>query len=381
MSSLAATQADGYYLPPEYYDSGSYKKVSKNKFAGSKGHNQFVVNGVLRFALPYKGVCTKCGMSIGSGTRYNAKKIKTDQEYLGIPVWEFVMKCRTVGCEQEFQIRTNPQEEDYDYVGGITLQHGQVKQKLPEYGTTGVESKAPLDRLESVAHGKRKIMSDHDQLKTLHKLNETTSKNDADCNALIRSKFRVDRKNKKSRQDQAARKGWKAGMELLAPSPSEFKLAKKVVYGKTTRQQEQERWSTVRKTSIFTAASKTSSKSTSSHAKRKRYDDSVEGSSVVPYETVSASPTLRTGTTSKCKPSSTSSAAWPDASMSNNDLVTETVKNHSVPHQAVQTQKKMGFYTLTQRKKTSDSGTSGARSGQQTSAFQAMLSSYGSDSD
>ena len=42
MSSLAATQADGYYLPPSYFSSGAYKKKSKNEFAGSKGHNQFV---------------------------------------------------------------------------------------------------------------------------------------------------------------------------------------------------------------------------------------------------------------------------------------------------------------------------------------------------
>jgi coiled-coil domain-containing protein 130 len=52
MSSLAATQADGYYLPPEYYDSGTYKKKSKNQFANSKGHNQYVQSGVVRFELP-----------------------------------------------------------------------------------------------------------------------------------------------------------------------------------------------------------------------------------------------------------------------------------------------------------------------------------------
>ena len=51
MSSLAATQADGYYLPPDYFDSGAYKKKSKNEFAGSKGHNQFVAK--VRFALKF----------------------------------------------------------------------------------------------------------------------------------------------------------------------------------------------------------------------------------------------------------------------------------------------------------------------------------------
>ena len=76
MSSLSATQSDGYYLPPEYFESGAYKKVSRNRFAaetannnnknntsapGSKkgqpikvGHNQWLKHGVVRFELPEK---------------------------------------------------------------------------------------------------------------------------------------------------------------------------------------------------------------------------------------------------------------------------------------------------------------------------------------
>ena len=73
MSSLSATQSDGYYLPPEYFESGAYKKVSRNRFAaesesksksksqasnsGSKpkvGHNQWLKHGVVRFELAEK---------------------------------------------------------------------------------------------------------------------------------------------------------------------------------------------------------------------------------------------------------------------------------------------------------------------------------------
>ena len=383
MSSLAATQADGYYLPPEYYDSGKYKKVSKNKFAGSKGHNQFVVNGVLRFALPYKGVCKGCGLSIGSGTRYNAKKLKTDQDYLGIPIWEFVMKCRTAGCEEQFHIRTNPQEEDYDYVQGITLQHGQVQQKLPEYGTSNViESKAPLERLESAAHGKRVTMTDHDQLKTLHKLNEQSTKHDADCNAAIRSRFRKDRKSKKSRQEQATKRGWRPGMELLAPSPAESRLAKTVTYGKTSKQQEKERWSTVRKSSIFAATPS----SLSHHTKRRRFDERCyeESSSAAPDETSSSQPIPTTNTVN---PTDTSATVRPDTSLSNNESTVAAVcgqSESSVPRPMVCLPKKMQFYTLTQRKRKSDSCTDNSNTmtpTKQTSSLQAMLSGYGSDSD
>jgi len=41
MSSLSATQADGYYIPPSYIESGAYKKQSINQYAKSKGHNQY----------------------------------------------------------------------------------------------------------------------------------------------------------------------------------------------------------------------------------------------------------------------------------------------------------------------------------------------------
>lgn len=70
MSSLSATQSDGYYLPPEYFESGAYLKQSRNQFAASRnntnknndnnrqqiktGHNQWLKYGVVRFELPEK---------------------------------------------------------------------------------------------------------------------------------------------------------------------------------------------------------------------------------------------------------------------------------------------------------------------------------------
>src|SRR5210317_1995008 len=114
MSSLSATQADGYYVPPEYFDSGKYKKQSRNQFAGSKGHNQFLKNGIARFELPYKGVCAKCKTSVGRGTRYNAKKVKMEESYFTTPIWEFQMTCRN--CQHPWKIRTNPQQQSFDYI-------------------------------------------------------------------------------------------------------------------------------------------------------------------------------------------------------------------------------------------------------------------------
>ncbi len=102
MSSLAATQADGYYRPSDWDG-----KASLNKITGSKGrrgtgpvcvcmsrgpprcpdpsslclplthtgHNQWLKDGVIRFELPYTSVCTKCESYMGKGVRFNAKKV------------------------------------------------------------------------------------------------------------------------------------------------------------------------------------------------------------------------------------------------------------------------------------------------------------------
>ena len=85
MSSLAATQSDGYYLPPEYYESGAYLKQTRNQFAAAAsknnnnnsingttdkkiktGHNQWLKHGIVRFVLQEKvrkiqdyGLCLK----------------------------------------------------------------------------------------------------------------------------------------------------------------------------------------------------------------------------------------------------------------------------------------------------------------------------------
>eukprot|EP00588_Corethron_pennatum_P027590 CAMPEP_0194321640 /NCGR_PEP_ID=MMETSP0171-20130528/17854_1 /TAXON_ID=218684 /ORGANISM="Corethron pennatum, Strain L29A3" /LENGTH=81 /DNA_ID=CAMNT_0039079623 /DNA_START=7 /DNA_END=248 /DNA_ORIENTATION=- len=70
MSSLAASQSDSFYLPPEYFSSGAYKKVSRNTFAGSAGHNQYLTSGVVRFELPYDAWCTNADGGVTDGKAY-----------------------------------------------------------------------------------------------------------------------------------------------------------------------------------------------------------------------------------------------------------------------------------------------------------------------
>ena len=159
MSSLAATQADGYYVPPEYYDSG--QKKTKNQIEGSKGHNQFVQRGVVRFELPYDGFCENCGDHVGKGTRFNAVKTKVGN-YFSTPIWEFTMSCR-VCAAQTFRIRTNPRERSFDYEQGI---HKQVQEfDTDKAGTAGV-----ID----TDSGSHKIVPGHSKM-DVAKLNTATT--------------------------------------------------------------------------------------------------------------------------------------------------------------------------------------------------------------
>lgn len=116
MSSLAATQADGYYLPSSYIESGAYKKQSISQFAGSSGHNQFMQKGVVRFEVPIHGVCTSCGAAIRKGTRFNAKKERVG-EYYSSKIYSFTFACNE--CKGSCEIRNDPASRDYLYSTGI----------------------------------------------------------------------------------------------------------------------------------------------------------------------------------------------------------------------------------------------------------------------
>lgn len=264
MSSLAATQADGYYVPPEYFDSGQYKHKSKNQFAESKGHNQFVQRGIVRFELPYPGICQgpKCSKKlIGRGTRFNAKKVDSGEHYFTTPIWEFQLACRN--CQHPWRIRTNPQERAFDYVEGITIRAGLVEQQ-PDNSTSlssttdslQHQSQA-LDRLESTARGKQKMLTELETLQQLQQLNAQTTFLDSTLNATIRASFRKDRKEKRLRMQSAKQLGWREGMEVLSADTTtttnmnEVIAAKSNVFGPNPSYRESKLFSKVRQSSIF----------------------------------------------------------------------------------------------------------------------------------
>lgn len=270
MSSLSATQADGYYAPPEYYESGAYKKESVSKFAGSKGHNQYLQRSVVRFELPFDGFCTHCSAHVGKGTRFNAHKAHVD-DYFTTKIYEFTTKCRA--CAQStFKIRTNPQERTFDYIEGI-------RKKVEEFDTTeagtagvidtdvgagiipssGADSStvdSNLSRLERTAAGERKAQTEYGRLESIQHLNDSTTKDDAASNANLRATYRKARQGRKRRIGDAEAIGLGRNIELAEVTTEDGVMSKeifasrKVIDGKA-RKRERDSFQAVRSGSIF----------------------------------------------------------------------------------------------------------------------------------
>ena len=275
MSSLNATQADGYYIPPDYLNSGAYKKKSLNQFNKNKGHNQYLLNSVVRFEFPYDGFCQNkdCGAHVGKGTRFNAHKEHVG-DYFTTKIWEFTMKCRACS-ESTFVIRTNPKERCFDYCSGI-------KRKVEEFDTVnagslgvidtdfgngihtysdikGINAQdntlSAIDKLQKEKVGERKAMTERDAMQILVQYNDSTMLDDAMSNSKLRSNYRKVRKAKKRRLDHAKSKGLGMGIELSTSTKVDSALARSAFNDKSrdmkSRKVEKQKFRKLRASSIF----------------------------------------------------------------------------------------------------------------------------------
>jgi hypothetical protein len=270
MSSLAATQADGYYVPVEYYESGSYKKQSKNQWAAKQQPNgtgkKPPAASTVRFELPYDGVCESCGSYIKRGTRYNATKAKVG-DYFSTPIYEFRMSCRACPSltSQEFTIRVNPSSFGFDYLKGIR-KHCRDFEAEPDDHCVPVAAReeGPFTDVERM-----EIQQDYLQhrsepdLKQLQAMLDHRSRNfhDAAGNAQLRTAFRSDRKRRKRQLRNGAAVGWGKGLALLEGSTLEETAASKSAVFGDCHSDDRRRWKAVRSESIFDRPKSSSGKS------------------------------------------------------------------------------------------------------------------------
>ena len=89
------------YYPPDF-DPAKIPKLQLPK------DRQYVV----RLMAPFSMRCTTCGEYIYKGKKFNARKETVwDQEYLGIRIYRFYIRCTR--CISEITFKTDPQNTDY----------------------------------------------------------------------------------------------------------------------------------------------------------------------------------------------------------------------------------------------------------------------------
>ena len=65
----------------------------------------------VRMMLPFSLKCYTCGNYLYIGTKFNMRKETCEEDYLGIPILRFYMKCTY--CYSEITITTDPKNHDY----------------------------------------------------------------------------------------------------------------------------------------------------------------------------------------------------------------------------------------------------------------------------
>jgi len=220
MSSLAASQADGFYFPPEYLDNEVNKKMGLSKYQGSKGANQYQQKGIIRFELPFDAWCLKCKRHMSKGTRYNAKKDKCGN-YFSTVIFSFTTKCAS--CDNVFVIKTDPQNNTYDYAEGLRKHEQDFE---PEFGDGIIETSStevkrklqedPMFRLQHDKEDKERALSSQRRLDNMLDLSDLVNKPDYDRNSSLRSSHRSQRK----RQLELTEEGAKIGLSIPLVEPS-----------------------------------------------------------------------------------------------------------------------------------------------------------------
>ncbi|KAL9111517.1 MAG: hypothetical protein Q9227_004004 [Pyrenula ochraceoflavens] len=124
------------YYPPDF-DPSSIKRTPKHlRPSGPK-------TIAVRLMAPFGMVCLGCNNYIAKAKKFNARKEKTEENYLNIAIYRFFIRCP--GCHGEISFKTDPANMDYTCESG-------AKRNFEPWRTSKAEleetTEQRLDRLE-----------------------------------------------------------------------------------------------------------------------------------------------------------------------------------------------------------------------------------------
>lgn len=111
------------YYPPDF-DPSKLSKIKPPKRSGAAALQ------TVRLAAPFSMRCTTCGEFIYKGRKFNARKQPTGEEYLGIKIIRFYIRCPR--CSGEIRFKTSPQISDYVTELGAVRNHEPWRDKVAE---------------------------------------------------------------------------------------------------------------------------------------------------------------------------------------------------------------------------------------------------------
>lgn len=150
------------YYPPDF-DPSNLPRIRK------KRENDDAV----RFMLPMSVRCETCGEFMGTGLKFNARKSNSGDDYLGIRIFRFSMKCK--GCPSTFIIRTDPKNSDYSCESGVRRNYEPWKDaKKVEQEGNDERNRQDQDSIQALEN---KTMDAKEQMEELDALDDIKAAN------------------------------------------------------------------------------------------------------------------------------------------------------------------------------------------------------------
>jgi len=137
----------------------------------------------VRVMLPCSVQCNFCGDYVYKGKKFNARSEICKEDYLGIKMFRFYIKCTT--CSSEIVFRTDPQNSDYVVEGGATRNFEPWKQEQ-EKTQAGKDAKDfeekgdAMKALENRTLASKREMDIIDALEEIRELNARAAHLDTD---------------------------------------------------------------------------------------------------------------------------------------------------------------------------------------------------------
>ncbi|CAN7937331.1 unnamed protein product, partial [Ixodes hexagonus] len=221
----AERKAVNKYYPPEWTPGhGSINKFRNSHPLRDRARKLHLGILVIRFEMPYNIWCDGCGNHIGTGVRYNAEKSKVGM-YYSTPIYKFRMKCHL--CDNHFEIKTDPQNMDYEIVCGARRQERrwdptENEQVAPDDKEVG--KKLATDAMFKLEHGeddKAKVKIATPSLARLEHLQDRW-RDDYTANQLLRKGFREKKKELQLQAEKDRALLAKSSLQIsLVPEASE----------------------------------------------------------------------------------------------------------------------------------------------------------------